>query len=179
MSKNLFFISDTHFGHEGVCNFLRKDGTKLRPFETAFEMDETIIKNWNAVVKPNDRVYVLGDVAMKRQHISTIDRCNGKKVLVRGNHDIHKLHDYTPYFEDIRGVHVMPARDGILSHIPLHLDSAQRFGVNIHGHLHEGYIPSPHYFSVCCENINYTPISYEDLKLRIKLKRESLGYEKT
>ena len=177
MTKNIFFISDTHFGHEGVCNFLRKDGvTKLRPFSCAQEMDEVLVQNWNSVVKPGDRVYHLGDVAMKKVHLSTVDRCNGKKVLVKGNHDIFEAKEYLKYFEDIRGVYVLPARDGILSHIPLHNESVTRFKVNIHGHLHEGEIHDPHYFSVCCENINYTPIAYEDLKLRIKQKREALGY---
>lgn len=171
-----FLISDTHFGHEGVCKFLRSDGvTKLRPFSCAAEMDEILIQNWNSVVKPNDRVYHLGDVSMKRKDIATIARCNGRKVLIRGNHDIFNLKDYLPYFDDIRGVHVMPARDVILSHIPLHQDSVKRFNVNVHGHLHEGDVQSPHYFSVCCENIDYTPISYEDLKLRILAKQERLA----
>ena len=44
---------------------------------------------------------------------------------------------HLPYFDDIRGVHVMPSRVGILSHIPLHSDSVNRFKLNIHGHLHE------------------------------------------
>lgn len=166
---NCFMISDTHFGHQKSCEFLRADGiTKMRPFDTAEEMDETIIERWNAVVKPKDRVYVLGDVAMKRKDIKTIARCNGRKVLIRGNHDIFNMSDYTPYFDDIRGVHVMPARDAILSHIPLHLDSIVRFNVNIHGHLHEKVIDDPRYFNVCVENTNYTPMSYEEIKAKLK-----------
>lgn len=180
MAQNLFLISDTHFGHENICNFLCKDGiTKLRPFSCAAEMDEAIVKNWNSVVRPNDRVYVLGDVAIKRANIATISRCYGKKVLIKGNHDIFQLEDYLPHFEDIRGVNVMKARDGILSHIPLHPDSIGRFGINIHGHIHEGDLPDSRYFSVCCENIGYTPISYEDLKVRVQLKREALEHDKT
>jgi hypothetical protein len=30
---SVFLVSDTHFGHAGVCKFLRNDGvTKLRPW---------------------------------------------------------------------------------------------------------------------------------------------------
>ena len=171
-----FFISDPHFGHDNICKFLKADGTKLRPFETAEEMDETIVKNWNSVVNSNDRVYVLGDIAMKKVHISTIARCNGRKVLIPGNHDIYEAKEYIKYFEDIRGVYVLPARDGILSHIPLHPESISRFKVNIHGHVHANDYPSPNHFSVCVENINYTPISRDELKVRIQQKREALGY---
>jgi len=165
---DIFFISDTHFGHQGSCNFLRTDGvTKMRPFDTSEEMDEILVENWNKVVKPFDKVYHLGDVSMKRKDIATVGRCNGKKVLVRGNHDIFNLTDYTPYFYDIRGVHVMPARDMILSHIPLHGESIDRFRINIHGHTHEKSVGSLQHCCVCVEQINYTPISLEELNSRI------------
>lgn len=167
---NTFFISDTHFGHEGSCRFLREDGvTKMRPFSCAEEMDEILVQNWNSVVKPHDKVYHLGDVAMKRKDIHTLHRCNGRKVLIRGNHDIFKLEDYALYFYDIRGVHVMPARDMILSHIPLHNDCVKRFRVNVHGHLHEKLIKDREHINVSVEQINYTPISYDELQARITL----------
>ena len=94
--SNCFMIADTHFGHEGVCKFLDAQGNKLRSFSCAEEMDEYIVSAWNSIVGSKDRVYVPWDVAMKRKDISTIGRCNGRKVLVRGNHDIFDLKDYTP-----------------------------------------------------------------------------------
>lgn len=30
---SVWLVSDTHFGHAGVCRFLREDGTKLRPWD--------------------------------------------------------------------------------------------------------------------------------------------------
>lgn len=140
----------------------------MRPFASSEEMDEAIIERWNAVVRPADRVYVLGDVAMKRKNIQTIARCVGRKVLIRGNHDIFKMSDYLPYFDDIRGVHVMPSRDAILSHIPLYPDSVTRFKVNIHGHLHDGIIDDSRYFNVCVEHTSYAPISWEEIKDKLK-----------
>ena len=105
---NVFFISDTHFGHEKTCStFKNKDGTPLRPFANAQEMDEEMVKRWNETVGPNDKVYHLGDVVINRKSLAILDRLNGDKVLIKGNHDIFKLSDYVKYFRDIRGYHVM------------------------------------------------------------------------
>jgi len=84
-------------------------------------MDEDMIEKWNNVVGPKDKVYHLGDVVINRKAIPTLARLNGDKVLIKGNHDIFKLSDYTPYFRDIRGYHVM--NNYILSHVPVHPDS--------------------------------------------------------
>lgn len=173
-----FLISDTHFGHANIITFKRDDGAPLRDFKSVEEMDETIIANWNNTVKPTDTVYHLGDVVINRRCLSTVGRLNGRKKLVRGNHDLFKLADYTPYFEDVYGVYVL--KDIILSHIPLHREClTERFGTNVHGHLHsnrvmrhsklnEEYVIDKKYFSVCVEQINYTPISLEELRLKIK-----------
>ena len=48
--------ADPHFGHAGVCKFLRDDGTKLRPWDNPDEMDEALVENWNRVVGDKDRV---------------------------------------------------------------------------------------------------------------------------
>ena len=55
---SVFLVSDTHFGHAGVCRFTGKDGvTKLRPWTDPDEMDEEMVKRWNERVKPTDKVY--------------------------------------------------------------------------------------------------------------------------
>lgn len=180
-----FLISDTHFGHAGVCRFLRNDGvTKLRPWDTPEEMDEHMVRAWNERVRPRDKVYHLGDVVINRKHLTTLGRLNGDKVLIRGNHDIFKLEDYTPYFRDIRGYHVMNGM--ILSHIPVHEESLGRFGVNVHGHLHANRVMrraestvefmergerswiDPRYHCVCVEQTDFAPILLEDMIKRIK-----------
>jgi len=83
-----FLTSDTHFGHAGVCRFLRNDGvTKLRPWDSPEEMDEEMVKRWNERVRPNDKVYHLGDVVINRRALDIMSRLNGDKVLIRGNHE--------------------------------------------------------------------------------------------
>ena len=63
---NIFIISDTHFGHLGMCKFLRKDGSKVRPFDDINVMDECMVENWNKTVKPKDKIYHLGDVVINK-----------------------------------------------------------------------------------------------------------------
>ena len=179
----VFLVSDTHFGHEKTCTvFKRADGTPLRPFANAEEMNEIMIQRWNERVRPNDKVYHLGDVVINRKFLSVLDRLNGDKVLIKGNHDIFKMEDYYPRFRDIRGYHVMNGM--ILSHVPVHPGSLERFGCNIHGHLHANRVMwedpmnafessiDPRYFNVSVECIDYAPILFEDA---IKLIQEQGG----
>ena len=115
-----------------------------------------MIKNWNSVVGPKDKVYHLGDVVINREALPTLAHLNGDKILVKGNHDIFKLKDYTPYFRDIRAYNIF--NNFIMSHIPVHPDSKGRFDGNIHGHMHANKLDDPWYRCVCVEQINYTPI---------------------
>ena len=183
----VFLVSDTHFGHAGVCKFMRDDGfTKLRPWDNPEEMDEEMVKRWNETVRPNDKVYHLGDVVINRKALNIMRRLNGDKVLIRGNHDIFRLEDYTPFFRDIRGYHVMNGM--ILSHIPVHEESLGRFGTNIHGHLHAnrvkmkdpfGYresVVDPRYRCVCVEQTDFRPILFEDVIKKIKDEGGSVGF---
>jgi len=159
---NTFVISDTHFGHANICKFLREDGSKVRPWNNVEEMDEVLVENWNNIVKQEDKVYHLGDVVMNRKHLNTMRRLNGKKVLIKGNHDIFDLSDYTEHFYDVRAYHKLDKF--ILSHIPIHPQELGRFKGNVHGHLHANIVldkwgkRDERYLSVCVEHTEYSPI---------------------
>lgn len=163
--KNVFITADTHFSHVGICKFLREDGTKLRPWDDVNEMDEEMVKRWNEVVKPTDKVYHLGDVVINRRALTILNRLNGDKVLIRGNHDIFKIKDYLPYFRDVRGYHVLDKM--IFSHIPIHPESKGRFTANVHGHLHYRKLADPWYHCVCVEHTDYRPIELGELQKRV------------
>ena len=190
----VFLVSDTHFGHAGVCHFTRNDGvTKLRPWTDPDEMDEDMVKRWNETVRPNDKVYHLGDVVINRKALKIMSRLNGDKVLIRGNHDIFRDDEYRLYFRELRAYHVMNGM--ILSHIPIHEESLGRFGVNIHGHLHANRVRkevetlhefhqrgSRHYIDVryhcvCVEQTDYRPILFEDVIKRIEAEGGSVGFK--
>lgn len=164
-----FITSDLHLGHSNILTFKDKDGNPLRPFESAEHMHGTLIYNWNKVVGYKDKVYVLGDVVIKRWAFRFLDNLNGDKVLIRGNHDIYKLEEYAKYFRDIRACHVLDRH--ILTHIPLHPDSLSRWKANIHGHLHSNHVmldgkPDPRYINVCVEQTNYTPVAWDSIRIK-------------
>lgn len=164
MRNNIFFISDTHFGHGNILNFRDKEDKSIRPFANVEEMNEALIENWNKVVRPQDKIYHLGDVAIPRKGLDCLAKCNGDKILVRGNHDIFRLKDYTKYFRDVRGYVVL--ENYLASHIPVHPDSKGRFKKNIHGHLHTNNLADDFYINVSVEQINFTPISWDEIKLK-------------
>jgi len=185
---SVFLVSDTHFGHTGVCRFVRNDGvTKLRPWDTAEEMDEAMVRAWNERVRPNDKVYHLGDVVINRKALGIMRRLNGDKVLIRGNHDIFKDTDYREHFRELRAYHVMNGM--ILSHIPIHSESLGRFGVNIHGHTHANRVMMPgfngkitdivdvRYHCVCVEQTDFAPILFEDVIRRIEAEGGVVGFQ--
>src|SRR5205085_10097148 len=107
--SNVWLASDHHLGHEKTCTvFKGPDGvTPLRPFANAQEMDEELIRRHNEVVRPNDKVYFLGDVCINKKFLPLVERMNGSKRLIRGNHDIMKTSEYKKYFTEIYGVRVL------------------------------------------------------------------------
>ena len=119
-----------------------------------------MVERWNARVRPNDKVYHLGDITMstaaKSLHI--LSRLNGEKVLIKGNHDLHKLSQYEAHFKDVRGSHQLAGL--LLTHIPVHPQSLSRWKANVHGHLHANVVqesvgsPDPRYLCVSGEQIN-------------------------
>ena len=165
--KNLFLISDTHFGHENILKFtVDESGTLLRPgFNCIEEHDEHLVDCWNRTVKPGDHVYHLGDVAIAKRHIQTIKRLNGKKRLVMGNHDIYEVDKYLAAgFQKVMAYRVFEG--WIFSHIPIYADGVVRFKGNIHGHLHATPSPQGKYHSVCVEKVNYTPVSFDSINVK-------------
>lgn len=150
--------------------FLRPDGTSLRPWSTTEEADEAMIERWNAVVKPTDKVYVLGDIAIGQAGIKAFGRLNGDKVLIAGNHDWPFEKKLNSYFRSVRAYWKLD--NFTLSHVPIHPDSLRNFDGNIHGHLHWGRVLladgriDPRYFCVCVEHTGYAPIAWEEVKRR-------------
>jgi calcineurin-like phosphoesterase family protein len=189
-----FLVSDTHFGHAGVCRFTHPDDpeVKLRPWSDPDEMDEEMVRRWNERVRPTDKVYHLGDVVINRRALRTLHRLNGDKVLIRGNHDIFRDEEYRTYFRELRAYHVLNGM--ILSHIPVHEASLGRFGVNIHGHLHASRVKRARgvdaktgavlygtdndfrYHCVCVEQTDFAPILLDDVYKRIRAEGGEIGF---
>lgn len=80
----VWFSSDMHFGHQNILKFGRD-----QTFSDLETMHEALIRRWNANVRPDDTVFVLGDVAMgpRSETLPLVAQLNGKKHLIAGNHD--------------------------------------------------------------------------------------------
>lgn len=163
--RNIWVISDTHFGHQNIITYCK------RPFEFSEEMDEKIVENWNKTVKDGDIVYHLGDVYMGLKEPSKLlSRLKGRKRLILGNHDNGKDQNLLNTFQKIAVWRMFPEFGLLLTHVPVHELALERgLGpklVNVHGHIHQNESPNPNYFNVCVEKINYTPINIEELRIR-------------
>lgn len=172
--SNVFLVSDHHIGHANILTFKDQCGNPVRSFDDVHHMNEVIVAKHNSVVGVNDKVYFLGDVAFSLRGLGFLERMNGTKVLIKGNHDNLKLSQYAQFFKDVRSCHQLDKF--ILTHIPIHTDSLSRWAGNIHGHLHTNNImlngtkvKDPRYFNVSVEQIDYTPISLEEVKKRMKV----------
>jgi calcineurin-like phosphoesterase family protein len=146
------FIADLHLSHANMAT--------RRGFSTIEEHDEHIIAKWNSVVHKRDVTYILGDVTMEKSSpYPLLDRLNGLKHVVLGNHDrrqdVKKLLEYV---ESVAGM--INYKGVILTHAPIHPRELEyRFPVNIHGHIHDKQvmldhwtnIPDKRYICVSCE----------------------------
>ncbi len=169
MTHKTFFIADLHFGHQKILEFSRGQ------FKTIEEHDEALIDNWNSVVGKKDTVWVLGDFCFGKKNLALAGRLKGVKKLVMGNHDILPMENYLKYFSKVYGC--IKWKNCVLTHMPVlftGVDALNRFDFNIHGHLHNTIIKTEskygdhlykddRYKCVSCEQINYTPITYEEL----------------
>lgn len=130
-------------------------------------MNEVLIERWNSVVRPQDHVYHLGDVANSQQTLNYVmPRLAGHKRLVLGNHDNHApMSNYVQYFDKIMLWRKFD--DLILTHIPLMQENFPgRAKVNVHGHIHQNPSPNGPYINVCVEQTDYTPVSLDSLITR-------------
>lgn len=177
MSSEIFVISDTHFGHKNII------GYSQRPFYDEFEMDEHMIDKWNKTIRPQDKVYHLGDVYFGSQSYADnlLSRLNGKKRLILGNHDCvyGKGNPLQKHFKKIYLFRCFKEFGLMLTHVPVHPSNIKRAGeggINVHGHIHTNLImresksghshPDPRYKCVCVEHTDYFPVNIEELRVK-------------
>lgn len=167
---NIWVISDTHFGHSNILGFKDFEGKPVRDFSSVEEMNEVMVEQWNSVVKPGDKVYHLGDVffGSKEDFKSLWPRLNGSKRLVVGNHDDIKFLSSGGFFKKVMMWRVFPEFGLLLTHTPQHqsaLTGRRTELLNVHGHIHQNPSPKGPYKCVCVEQVDYTPVNIEELRV--------------
>lgn len=133
----IYFTSDNHFGH---ANILRLCG---RPFADVQEMDAFMESAWNSTVRPQDEVYVLGDLMFRTaaDPASLLSRLNGKKHLIVGNHDPSwmKKTDVDRFFVSVSALETLRIDRVpiVLCHYPmLEWDGYYAGAYHVFGHIH-------------------------------------------
>lgn len=166
----IYFISDTHFGHENVLCMCD------RPFDNIDDMNEELIRRWNAKVTGNDIVYIIGDMFYRCSNPEDIlRRLKGKKHLVIGNHDgswMSKI-NLNQYFECVeKFVEVSDGKRGLtLCHYPLLTWKHAKKNYMIHGHIHSDtssdYWPlikvRDRVLNAGVDINNFEPVTFEEL----------------
>ena len=104
--SDIYFTSDTHFGHRNICRGESQwnDKTRCRDFDTVHEMNKYMTEQFNKRVKPEDTVYHLGDFAFggSKQVHEYINHLNCKNIiLILGNHDMRFKKLYKERFKEI------------------------------------------------------------------------------
>ena len=170
----IFVISDTHFNHCNIISYCH------RPFKNVADMNDFMIARWNAMVSKEDIVIHLGDFGFGTKEILK-DICmqlNGRKVLIKGNHDLRKgngfwldcgfelVYKKSPVFlyellQDLKVPKFLTNIDNkiILSHYPQNITEDQ---LNIHGHIHNSPLDleqfkEDNHICVSVEMLDYKP----------------------
>ena len=158
-NRDVWFISDTHFGHKNIISYCRPQ------FAGIDEMEAAIIYRWNQTIKPHDLVYHLGDFAWTaRDAIRVRQFLNGTIRLIVGNHDDIPSLAAAGLFQKIELWRQFREHGFTASHIPLRSDQLRHGKANLHGHVHgavEGL--EPFHRDVSCESIDFRPVHLEDV----------------
>lgn len=163
-----FFTSDPHLGHKKIAEF--------REFPNVDLMNLSIIEGILDICKPNDDLYIIGDLSFANADITNelLSRLKGINLyLILGNHDNEKLiKKISHHFVWIKDYYHMKIKDEdknqhlILFHYPmLTWDRAHYGSCQIHGHCHGSLFDD--YESTRIDvgwDVWRRPIAYEDIK---------------
>ena len=169
MTDNVFFTSDTHFGHTKMLQIRTM-------FKTVEEMDEAMIENWNAVVGKHDRIYHLVDFGFcQGDGLEKIrKRLNGNVFLVLGNHD--KLNGkQKALFGWVKDHHYFKVGDQkvfLFHYACLTWRTSHKGSWMLHGHSHGNLADDPNALRLDAgvDCWDFFPIGFEQVAERMKMK---------
>lgn len=166
MTRDIWFISDTHFGHEAIIEFGK------RPFANTAEMDEALAQNWTERVKPEDLIYHLGDIAWTSAGLRLFGELPGTKRLIIGNHDDGKA--CAQLVQKLELTRDFDESGFTATHMPKRFERHD-LRINVHGHVHPYDLDDPRYVNICVERTEYRPLHIDELRERVAKARARVG----
>lgn len=174
----VWFTSDWHLGHSNIIKYCQ------RPFSSVDEMDDTIIENCNALVKPTDTLYILGDFSFRADKAAENyrRRINCEHVhLIYGNHDERYFYKFFETAKDYAKIYVQKQKI-ILFHYPIAVwDSSHHQSWHLFGHSHgthtewrEQVMPNSLSMDVGVDCNDYKPLSFERIR-QVMNKRQQMS----
>lgn len=163
-TRDVWFISDTHFGHNNIITYCRPQ------FSSVEEMEDSIITNWNAAIRPQDLVYHLGDFGWKTSDAKRVrPLLNGAIRLIVGNHDDIPSLAAAGLFQRIYLWKQFPDEGFTASHIPMRFNQLRHSAKNLHGHVH-GNLDGLEDFhrDISVESTGFAPVHFDDIALWAK-----------
>ena len=170
----LFLTSDSHYGHFNICKYCH------RPFQSRSEMDQTLIKNWNAVVPEDGIVVHCGDFMLPhnediKEYNKYLNQLHGRVLLLRGNHDLASLDWVSDKLIAVRD-QAMIVVDGVKIFAQHYPCAAFNGDYHVYGHIHtladgtcygvDGDVTKvmrKNTYDVGVDQNGYTPVSYWQL----------------
>ena len=170
----LFMTSDSHLGHFHICKYCH------RPFQSRSDMDQTLIKNWNAVVPEDGIVVHCGDFMLPhnediKEYNKYLNQLHGRVLLLRGNHDRASLDWVSDKLIAVRD-QAMIVVDGVKIFAQHYPCAAFNGDYHVYGHIHtladgtcygiDGDVTKvmrKNTYDVGVDQNGYTPVSYWQL----------------
>lgn len=144
-----------------------------RPFQTVDQMINTLVSNHNAMVGKDDVVYMVGDVCYQKtpEFLDRVALFNGKKTLLRGNHD-RGITDtqFKKYFKVIipEGMGVDLEVDGILCYVTHYPTRGKQERFNLVGHIHNIWRFQLNMFNVGVDANHFRPTNLNTIPFWFK-----------
>lgn len=162
---SIFWTADTHWGHGNVIKYCN------RPFASVEEMDEEMVRRWNEVVGQDDTIYHLGDFAMGKTAAPTIlNRLNGHKHLVYGNHDSKQTRELPQWETSQPYLEINVDKQFIvMCHYKFDVfNRSHRGGIQLYGHSHNSIPPNDRQLDVGVDAWDFRPVGLVDIVRRMK-----------
>ena len=154
-----WFTADLHLNHKNIIKYCN------RPFTDIYQMDNVLINNILARVKPGDNLYLLGDISFKLDVALAFLNKIPKKVnvfLIEGNHDHKRLKEYLPTFQ-IKDICINKQWITLCHKVMYTWNESHRGGWNLFAHSHGNLSPIGLQHDVGVDNNGYVPLSFEDV----------------